>query len=92
MTRFTWSRTFPDTHHDFNACDADGYLVGRIQRERGGPRDGQWVWAANGVQASAGTVGCDLSGVCDTRAEAIACVTEAWDRWMAMGGAPSRVR
>lgn len=32
---FARSRTQPDSHYDFIARDADGFLVGRIRRENG---------------------------------------------------------
>lgn len=92
MTGFVWSRTFPESHYDFTARDADGYLVGRILRHHGGPQDGRWSWHANGVQDAPGTVGCDLNGIADTRDEAIERLHVAWTRWMQMGGAAHRVR
>ena len=92
MTGFVWSRTQPDSHYDFVARDAEGYLIGRIRREHGGQQDGKWSWFASGVQAAPGTVGCNLSGVTDTRDEAIDCLHGTWTAWMANGGAAHRVK
>ncbi|TXN72404.1 hypothetical protein [Methylobacterium sp. WL6] len=91
MSGFVWSRTQPDSHYDFIARDADGYLVGRIRRETG-LRAGKWSFFANGVQAAPGTVGCALSGTVETRDEAIEQLHVAWRAWMAIGGAAQRVR
>ncbi len=91
MTGFTWARTAPDSPYDFMARDAEGFLVDRIYRQRGGLQDGKWLWRANGIQAAPGTVGCDLNGVAGTRDEEIKRLHIAWTRWMEMGGAVDRV-
>ena len=77
-----WSRTYPDSErkHDFVAHD-DGALVGRIYRTNGGPQNGRWLWFANGIEASPGTVGCALSGELATKQEAADAVKATWARW-----------
>lgn len=81
-----WSRTYPDNPerpHDFVAKDGDA-SVGRIYRVE--MAEGRaWLWAANGITASSGTVGCALSGHEPTKQGAADRVRAAWGMWLGMG-------
>ncbi|MGU3363147.1 hypothetical protein ACLBWX_22890 [Methylobacterium sp. M6A4_1b] len=79
----TWARTWPDradARRDFVARD-DGMPVGRIYfvQIATGPA---WFWAANGIQAAPGTVGCALSGHESTKQAAVDRVKAAWAMWL----------
>ena len=86
----TWSRTFPDTHHDFVAKE-DGADVGRIYQHRpGGLAHDVWLWSATGVHAGLDAPAA-ISGEVLTREAAIAALTQAWERakaWSARTGKP----
>lgn len=86
---FTWRRTFPGTHHDFVAEEA-GQHVGRIKRIDGGPQNGSWTWSCTGCQRGHEAEGVrPLSGMADTRDEAIEALAAAWARakaWSARTG------
>lgn len=83
--RLAWSRTFPDSHHDFVARDGEE-AVGRIYRESAGhTQSGRWRWFANGISAPPRITGFERSGTVDTRQEAIDALSSAWSRWLAAG-------
>lgn len=55
-----WRRTWPDSHHDF-VLETGGRAVGRIYQH---PDNSRWQWF--------GWTEGGRTGVCDTRAEAVA--------------------
>ena len=90
---FDWDRTFPDTHHDFQARE-NGETVGRIRRNHGGPNAGTWEWSCYGCTRGVEAEGVrPLSGEAATRDEAIQALSDAWRRakaWSARTGLPLR--
>lgn len=88
---FTWRRTFPGTHHDFLASVEAG-AVGRINRRRpGGSSEFVWCWTASGILPSLHLIGPPTYGEVPTRQEAIAALTDAYERgraWSERTGRP----
>ena len=85
----TWARTWPDradARRDFTARD-DGVQVGRIYHVDIAS-GAAWFWAANGIFAAPGTVGCALSGHEPTKQAAADRVKAAWTMWLEMKKAP----
>ncbi len=85
IVTITWAHTWPDrrdARRDFVAKD-DGVPVGRIYQVliTSGPA---WFWAANGIHAAPGSVGCALSGHEATKQAAADRVKAAWAMWLEM--------
>lgn len=75
-----------DARRDYVATD-DGAQVGRIyQVDIATGR--AWLWAANGIPATPGTVGCALSGREPTKQAAADRVKSAWAMWLKTNQAP----
>lgn len=77
----TWEWTWPDRSdrpHDFAAV-ADGVRIGRVHRVHMAVGYA-YAWAAYGITASAGAVGCALSGHEETKQGAADRVKAAWAR------------
>lgn len=79
----TWARTWPDrtdARRDSTARD-EGVQVGRIYHVDIAS-GAAWFWAANGIFAAPGTVGCALSGHEPTKQAAADRVKAAWAMWL----------